>query len=146
MKSMILTLAVCFAANAFALDALPNGHWVGEGHGSMANGTPLKYHEELTVENNTSTSVLTLGPETGTYVMKHTFKPGGFTDVSIEERAQNRTIAGNGYCGSIWCHVESNDHTFEMTYVFEPNGGVYELGSDTEQGQKGWFESSLTKK
>lgn len=131
------------ATSAFALDALPNGHWTGGGHGAGQDGTKFQYTEELTIKDNTATWVLDENGSKMVYVLKHTFKAGNFLDVSIEEQAQGVTKHGTGYCASVWCHVQSDDHSYEMTYVFEPGGAVYELGADSENGASGWFESEL---
>jgi hypothetical protein len=141
-KPLILALATFFGLGAYALDSLPDGHWTGEGHGTNAAGISYQYHEDLTVDHNVLTSTLTYGGQQIRYVLTHQFKPGGFVQVGITGFAKDSVLNATGYCGSIWCHVESDDHTFEMTYVFDDKQ-VYELGSDVQQGTKGWFESAL---
>lgn len=149
MKRIIGLLAVSYAffagVSSFALAALPDGQWKGMGHSKTEKGEAANYSETLTVKNNVTTSEMTFGPQKFTYLMKFDFKPNDFVALTITDKQTGETYPGTGYCGSVWCHLEaSHKDKFEMTMVFEGND-VYELGSGTENGVLGWFESNLKK-
>ena len=145
MKPLLAFMFTVTCASGFALSALPDGHWEGQGHYRTDSGAKGDSTEALTIKANVMTSEMTIGSQKEAYVLKHEFKANDFFTVSIEQRSTGKTSAGAGYCGSLWCHVASNDNTFEMTYVFD-QANVYELGHDVSTAGTGWFESALTKK
>ena len=136
-------LAILFSSAAsFALSALPNGSWTGKGQYRAESGEKGAYDEKLTIKDNVATSEITVKGKTYTYVMAYKFKPNDFVAVAIEDKLKAETRQGRGYCGSVWCHVQDDSGKFEMTTVYFEDG-VYELGSDSEDGKMGWFESAL---
>jgi len=144
MKSILAFVFVIASTTSFAMSALPDGKWTGQGTYTTATGVTANYTENTTIQNNVLTAEIEAAGQKTAYAMTHAFDANGFTTVKIEDRTKKTTSPATGYCASMWCHVQAADGSFEMTYVFAKDS-VYTLGSMVEQGTKAYFESSLKK-
>jgi hypothetical protein len=140
MKAILVVAAMIFSASGWAITSFQDGTWEGKGTFTSQSGQQTSYTEATTVKSNVITLVLTMGRTSETYVIKVQFERGQFFTATI-----NDTKEATGYCGSNWCHLQAKDGSTEMT-VRVDGDTLQELGSYTEHGQTGWWESSLTKK
>src|SRR4051794_39008355 len=121
MKNFLCLAASVFAVSGFAIDKLPDGKYEGMGHYSLENGQKAGYQEKLEIKNNVIRSEIQVSAggasTTEVYETKIDFKANGFLAVTVTDKVKNVTFPGSGYCASVWCHVQSDNGKFEMTFV-----------------------------
>jgi len=125
------------------MDNFPNKNFTSEGYWKDQKGNTGKYMAELKLQDNKFNMKLVF--EDGEAVEKAgeiKFSENGFLQV-----LEDRKAVGHGYCGSIWCHITTQDPEIglmEETMVFVDNQ-IFHLGSATYNGVKFFWEDALTR-